>query len=67
MTVAPNTPAAAGYPAPTDPASARSEAQPQRLRRLIREQPAGAVAEQRLDIDVADGMLTVSALPARLL
>jgi hypothetical protein len=35
----------------------------ERLRRLIREQLAGAVDEDRLDIDLANGMLTVLGLP----
>jgi hypothetical protein len=36
----------------------------QHLRRLIREQFAGAVSENRLDIDLANGMLEVLGLPA---
>jgi hypothetical protein len=47
-----------------DPNSKRSEAtELRRLRRLIREQLAGAVIEDRLDIDLANGMLTVCGLP----
>jgi hypothetical protein len=47
-----------------DPNSKRSEAtELRRLRRLIREQLAGAVIEDGLDIDLANGMLTVCGLP----
>jgi hypothetical protein len=45
------------------PAGERSEGELQRLRRLIREQFAAAVDEERLDIDVANGMLAVFGLP----
>jgi len=48
---------------PTDRATAPGENELRRLRRLIREQLAGAVGEDRLDIDLANGMLTVFALP----
>jgi hypothetical protein len=41
----------------------RAEAELDRLRRLVREQLAAAVAEQRLDIDLANGMLEVFGLP----
>jgi hypothetical protein len=46
-----------------DPNSTRRETDLQRLRRLIREQLAGAVLEDRLDIDLANGMLTGCGLP----
>ncbi len=52
-----------GAAEPTDQATAPGENELQRLRRLIREQLAGAVGEDRLDIDLANGMLTVFGLP----
>ena len=39
------------------------ESELRRLRRLIREQLAGAVGEDRLDINLANGMLTACGLP----
>ncbi len=50
-------------PAIADQASGNGESELQRLRRLIREQLAGAVGEDRLAIDLANGMLTVFGLP----
>jgi len=48
-----------------DAAGGRGETELQRLRlrRLVREQLAGAVGEDRLDITLANGMLTVFGCP----
>jgi hypothetical protein len=48
---------------PDDTPERPGESDLQRLRRLIREQLAGAVDEDRLDIDLANGMLAVLGLP----
>jgi hypothetical protein len=45
------------------PAAERGEGELQRLRRLIREQFAAAVDEERLDIDLANSMLAVFGQP----
>jgi len=47
----------------TDTAGRRGDTELQRLRRLIREQLAGAVGEDRLDITLANGILAVCGLP----
>jgi len=48
---------------PVDPADERGEDDLARLRRLVREQLAGAVVEDRLDLDLANGMLATFGLP----
>ena len=46
-----------------DPSARPGESELRRLRRLVREQLAGAVGEDRLDITLANGMLTVFGCP----
>jgi hypothetical protein len=52
------------HTAASDDQDAAATLKLQHLRRLIREQLAGAVSENRLDIDVANAILDVLSLPA---